>query len=83
MRQAKIEPNTVIGLVEELHICHLGIDSGIDVRVPGAVHPAQKVWVNACANEAQNCRVAVKDAEGAMSEDETTSSVKLEDTNVA
>ena len=62
VRQAKIKPNTVSGLVEELHIFHLGIDSGIDVRVPGTVHPAQKVWVNACANEAQNCRVAVKDA---------------------
>ena len=69
--------------MEGLHIFHLGIDSGIDVRVPGTVHSAQKVWVIACANEAQNCRVAVKDAEGAMSGDETTSSEKLEDTNVA
>ena len=42
VRQAKIKPNTVFGLVEELHIFHLGIDSGIDVRVPGTLHPAQK-----------------------------------------
>ena len=31
VRQAKIKPNTVIGLEEELHIIHLGIDSGIGV----------------------------------------------------
>ena len=35
---ARIKPNTVIGTVEELHIFHLGNDSGVDVRVPSAMY---------------------------------------------
>ena len=57
--QARMEPNTVKGPVDEMHIFHLGNDRGPDVLVPGTVYPGQKVRVNVCANEAQNCRRAV------------------------
>ena len=36
---ARINPNTVIGPEEELHIVHLGTDSGVDVRVPSTMYP--------------------------------------------
>ena len=50
--QARIKPDTAIGQAEELHIVHLGTDSGVDVRVQSTMFPGKRVCVIACANEA-------------------------------
>ena len=36
----------------------LGGDTGIDIKVLSFNNPNMMVWVNACANEVQNCRMS-------------------------
>ena len=52
MPLARINPNTVIGPQEELHIVHLGTDSVSTCGVPSTMYPGKRVCVIARANEA-------------------------------
>ena len=58
----RIRPNTVIGLVEELSIFHVGENRGIDVKVLRTKDPSPSGWVNPCTNSIQTCRL-VQDRE--------------------
>ena len=56
----ELDPNRIIGPVEDLNIFQVLEDSGIDVRVPNVEDPKTTCWVNVCTNTFQNLRLLLK-----------------------
>ena len=52
-----MKPHTVVGPMLNLTMFHLIENNGIDVKVPSTVDPYPAVWISACANSGQNCRL--------------------------
>ena len=52
----RLPPNTQVTPILDVNVLHAGDSSGIDVKIQNTTVEVEKVWINACTNEIQNCK---------------------------